>query len=95
MNQLLIKDLKFIQNLAPDLAETVIEMFVVNVDEVYSVLQEDSLRASQFLSDLNEPRKAELIRFYESTLEIFTELEKYEECVKVMYIVESLKLIEL
>lgn len=94
MNQLLIKDLKFIQNLAPDLADTVIEMFAVNVDEVFAVLQEDSTRASQFLSDLNTPRKAELVQFYESTLEVFTELERYEDCVKVMYILESLNLFE-
>lgn len=94
MDQLLIKDLKFIQNISPDLAETVVEMFIVNIDEVYEVLQDSTERASQFLSDLNAPRKAQLISFYESTLEVFTELEKYEECVKVMYILESLKLFE-
>ena len=94
MDQLLIKDLKFIQNFSPELAESVIEMFAVNIEEAYNILQEDSVRASQFLSDLNASRKADLITFYESALEVFTEMERYEDCVKVMYVLESLKLFE-
>jgi hypothetical protein len=46
----------------------------------------------KYLQDLNESTSEEVINFYESALEIFTEKEMYEDCVKVHYLIESVKL---
>lgn len=91
MDKLLIKDLKFIKDVSPELADAVISMFVANIDQTYNMLMNPETDLDKFLDGLTEDKLKELDTFYISAEEIFIERELYEECAKLIYIKECLK----
>jgi len=92
MEKLLIKDLNFINSVSPELAGPVLMMLSMSVDQIYEGLQGPTEEVDKFLAGLNEAKCDEVLEFYNSVLEIFTDREMYEECVRIVFILETVKL---
>jgi hypothetical protein len=90
-SKLEIKDLDFIGELEPDLANLIYDVCELNIKDMLSALRNEDNNYDDYVKVLSQDKLEEMIHFYESMLEAFKNVERYEKCVDLIYILGSLK----
>lgn len=90
-NSLNLKDLTFIEDLEPGMAEMIYDVCLLNVQEMINALNHPDNVEDKFIKELPKDKLEEMIIFYQSMLDVFTEKERYEVCSDILTVVESLE----
>ena len=91
MSQMTIKDLEFIRRIDADLADMVIDICIINIEDLHKAFNSPENVDNKFIKDLSKDQLSEMLTFYESLLEILVEKEMYEECSKLSEVLNSMK----
>ena len=91
MSQMTIKDLEFIRRIDADLADMVIDICVLNIEDLHKAFNSSENVDNKFIKDLSKDQLSEMLTFYESLLELLVEKEMYEECSKLSEVLNSMK----
>ena len=86
-----LKDLSFIEDLAPEMAEMIYDICLLNIQDMISAIKHPDNVDDKFLKQLSKDKLEEMFVFYKSMLDVFVEKERYEVCGIVKLIVETLE----
>jgi hypothetical protein len=86
-----LKDLSFIEDLAPEMAEMIYDICLLNIQDMISAIKHPDNVDDKFLKQLSKDKLEEMFVFYKSMLDVFVEKERYEDCGNVKLIVETLE----
>ena len=86
-----LKDLSFIEDLAPEMAEMIYDICLLNISDMKSALDSPENKDDAYIKGLELNKLEEMISFYDSMLDAFIHQEKYEYCGDIKYVVESLE----
>ena len=86
-----LKDLSFIEDLAPEMAEMIYDICLMNIQDMVLAIKHPDNVDDKFLKQLSKEKLEEMFVFYNSMLDVFIEKERYEDCGNVKLIVETLE----
>jgi hypothetical protein len=86
-----LKDLSFIEDLAPEMAEMIYDICLLNIQDMLSAIKHPDNVDDKFIKQLPKEKLEEMIVFYTSMLDVFVEKERYEDCGDVKFILENLE----
>ena len=86
-----LKDLSCIEDLAPEMAEMIYDICLLNIQDMISAIKHPDNVDDKFLKQLSKDKLEEMFVFYKSMLDVFVEKERYEDCGNVKLIVETLE----
>lgn len=86
-----LKDLSFVEDLAPEMAEMIYDICLLNIQEMIGAINHPDNIEDKFIKDLPEDKLEEMLDFYKSMLDVFVSKERYEVCSEILTVVESLE----
>lgn len=90
-NPINLKDLTFIEDLEPGMAEMIYDICLLNIEEMVKALNHPDNVDDKFVKELPKDKLEEMVVFYQSMLDVFVEKERYEVCSDILTVVESLE----
>jgi hypothetical protein len=90
-NPINLKDLSFIEDLDPGMAEMIYDVCVLNIDGMLKAINHPDNVDDKFLKQLSKDKLQEMVVFYGSMLDVFVEKERYEICANILTVVENLE----
>lgn len=84
MNPNLLDDLVSIREVAPEMADLILEVCKLNVEEMHKSIFSERNENHELMKTIDEAKRAEMIEFYNSMQSALVEHELYEYCDKLL-----------